>query len=614
MTKTETQVSQIFNNIIKETKNGSVIKTVNKNGVAVPKVTILEDIMLRNKDNLDTIALEIVGSETKLTYREFFRETEKYMSAFKNMGLKENDIVSLCLPVGIEFICAYFAATTLGIGVNTLNIMSLIQEGVDHFLDKKCSHTLMIDKNFYQLLLAKGQVDDEHLKNIIVAGDATYNHYQDSSKIEIPNYNLQGVDIIAFDEFLKTANPKDVLKAVEYNEERISTLSYTSGTTGRPKCMAHSDLAPLFLNATHDSILRNESKKDRTLLTIPFSHPTGLFYAMVFQMAEGKTLVLEPTYDKTLFSKDIVENQINHAVQAKTFYAQIVQDYYDGKISAGEFSLFKNAYSGGEGISRVPCQNINKVLDILGCHEPLVLGYGRSEEGSSTMAPYNLDGRANTVGVPLPGITAKISEAETLKDLPQIAGIKGEILVNTPVHPLYHAYLGDYNQPLMSDNSVIDDEGNRFARPNDIATLVELPNGKLSYLVEGRAFDYVLKNQKKQYLFDIKEKLSNLKNVQECEVLSIKNEKQSFVTAHIVLSNAGKTSQREIITQIAENNQEIDAIKVYDKFGVNATSGKCDRETMQSTYTGYYSLVEGDLVAAEFVQENGELKKKIRTR
>lgn len=39
---------------------------------------------------------------------------------------------------------------------------------------------------------------------------------------------------------------KDELHAAEYNEDRISTLNYTSGTTGRPKCMGHSDLAPLF--------------------------------------------------------------------------------------------------------------------------------------------------------------------------------------------------------------------------------------------------------------------------------------------------------------------------------------------------------------------------------
>lgn len=171
-----------------------------------------------------------------------------------------------------------------------------------------------------------------------------------------------------------------------------------------------------FLVSAHDTIKRDEYRGDRTLVTIPLQHPTGLFYSMVFQMAQGKTLVLEPRYDKSLFAKDIKENEINHAVQAKPFYAQLIQDRADGTLKPGDFELFRNAYSGGEGIPKSVCDEINATLAYAGSPNPYIyLGYGRSEEGSLTVTPYNLEGRANTVGVPLPGNRAKLVEAGTLK-------------------------------------------------------------------------------------------------------------------------------------------------------------------------------------------------------
>lgn len=592
-------ISKIYDGVMEKTKNGTDIPVIDKNGVKVPKVTVLEDIMLRNMNHLNQVAIEI--NHTSLTYLEFFKETEKYMSSFQNLGLKEYDVVSLCLPVGVEFICAYFAATTLGIAVNAQNIMFVLQDGLKEHLSERCSHTLMIDKNYYQLLQAKGVMNDKDLKYLILTGDEDYAHLNsDKDQIVIPGKGITGVEMLSFQEFIKNSNAEDVLKAVSYNEDRISTFNYTSGSTGKPKCMAHSDLASLFLNAAHDSISRDEHAGDRTLLTIPLNHPTGLFYAMVFQLAQGKTLVLEPRYDKTLFSVDIITKNINHAVQAKPFYAQLVQDRADGKIKKDDFCHFRNAYSGGEGIPLKTCREINDTLKYGGCEEPLVIGYGRSEEGSSTMIPYNMEGRENTIGIPLPGVKAKIVDASNLKDIEQVPGAKGEILVNTCVHPMYHSYLGPYNKPAYHDGSIQDENGEVWARPQDIATIKELPNGEYSYLAEGRAHDYVERQGQKYYLFDLKEKLSNIKGIQECEVLSIPNKDDDYITARVVPTNEYKGQNENLIHQIHKSSELIDAVKFYDRFGINATSGKCDTPAMKLEMDGFYSYHNGTIMETSF--------------
>ena len=607
-----TKFSQIYDGIIDKTKNGKEIPIIDKNGVSVHKLTIFEDIVLRNLDNLETTALEIVGSDSKLTYLEFFKEVEKYISAFKNMGLKENDVVSLCLPVGFEFICAYFALTTLGIAVNALNIMFLLNEGIEPYVSKRNSNTLICDEKYLKILCNYNAFNDADLKTLIVSGDATYTHHKDSDKFIMP-VGIKNTEIMSFRDFLANAHENEKIIPVNYNENRISTLNYTSGTTGRPKCMGHSDLAPLFLVAAHDTIKRDEKRKDRTLVTIPLQHPTGLFYSMVFQMAQGKTLVLEPRYDKKLFSQDIKKYEINHAVQAKPFYAQLIQDKSDGKLKPGDFELFKNAYSGGEGIPLSVCKEINDTLAFAGSPNPfLYLGYGRSEEGSLTITPYNLDGRCNSNGVPLPGIKAKLVEAGTLKDIPQILGAQGEILVSSPVQPINNCYLDDYNKEGKSDGSIIDSEGKRWARAQDIATLVELPDGSLSIMVLGRAKDSALKNGKTYYLFNLKEKINALPEVQECEVLSIPNNGNDYITVHIVLKEYAKNQKESVIRKINAMAEEVDAIKYYDVFGINATSGKCDREAMAEDLNDYYLASEDDGTKVDFVKEKDLILKRIK--
>lgn len=570
-----------------------------KNGITVPAITIFEDVILRNLNNMDTIALEI--NDTKLTYADFIQEVEKYMRSFKNMGFKKKDVVSLCMPVCIEFICAYYALTTLGITCNALNIMFLLSEGIENYLDKRCSDTLVCDENYLELLISSNAFKNTKLKTIIISGNATYTHFPDGKDIiEVPNIKGFEITMHTFDEFLSYSDSQTDLFAVEYDEERISTLNYTSGTTGTAKCMGHSDLAPLFIVASHDNIEREEYPGDRTLLTIPLQHPTGLFYAMVLQMAQGKTLVLEPRYDKRLFSEDIIKLNINHAVQAKPFYAQLIQDRADGKLKPGDFKNFRNPYSGGEGIPYSVCQEINDTLQYAGCPQKLTLGYGRSEEGSVTLAPYNIVGRANTVGIPISGIYAKLVDTNTLVDVPFKEGARGEILINSPVMPIHHCYLDFNNLEGMHDGSIIDPSGICWARPRDIAEVVKCADGTLSYSVLGRAMDYVKKSDKIYYLFDLKEKISNIVGIQECEVLSIKGNTNDLITVHVVLSTEGKQNKNNVLKEIYKTASVIDGVKFYDYFGINATSGKCDREAMQEDINGYYRLSNGHIELIDF--------------
>lgn len=597
--------SKIYLRIKDSVKNEIPIPTINKNGVMVRKHSVFEEIIFRNIDNVNTIALEVNGHT--MTYKEFFLEVERYMTAFTKLGLQEHDVVSLCLPVSVEFICAYFALTTLGIACNALNVTFLLAFGGRPYLDERNSKVLMCYDKFYDMLIGAGAFEHSSVEKIILTGDESYAHINsDRAKVAMPQHGLDHVEILTLESFLPTTLSNENISVAKYDEKRISTLTYTSGTTGAPKCMAHSDLAPLFLVAAHDEIPRDEYRGDRTLLTIPLQHPTGLFYSMVFQMAQGKTLVLEPRYEKRLFAHDLKTFRINHAVQAKPFYAQLIQDRIDGNLRPGDFELLRNPYSGGEGIPLAIFKEINRTLEYAGCKAPLALGYGRSEEGSLTINAYNMHYRQNTVGKPLPGIKAKLVHPETMEEIPLIPGAKGEIVVSTPVMPIGHCYLGANNSTGMQDGSFVDDTGVRWARPKDIAEYVELQDGQCSFLVLGRSDDSVSRDGKIHYLFDLKEQISSIDGIQECEVLKTCVGNDTLITVHCVISNTAGKSEEIISRDIFTITPVVDGIKFYPYFAINATSGKCDREAMCQEKEGFYTLTCGRIVQSSLLNSTGK--------
>lgn len=587
--------SKIYTQIKTSFEKGVLFPSINKNGVIVRKHTIFEEIVYRNLDNVDTVALEVNGST--LTYGEFFLEVERYMSAFRSIGLHENDVVSLCLPVSVEFICAYYALTTLGVACNALNIVFLLSQGAKPYLEERNSKILVCYDKFYDMLLKSGAFENSDIEKIILTGDESYAHFNsDKAHIATPVHGIGHAEMLTLDSFLSCSFCDNTLPIAKYDENRISTLNYTSGTTGIPKCMAHSDLAPLFLVAAHDHIPRDEFRGDRTLLTIPLQHPTGLFYSMVFQMAQGKTLVLEPRYEKKLFAHDIKILRINHVVQAKPFYAQLIQDQADGNLRPGDFELLRNPYSGGEGIPLPVFKEINRALEYAGCKAPLALGYGRSEEGSLTINAYNMQYRQNTVGLPLPGIKAKLIHPETLEEIPLIPGARGEIVVATPVMPIGHCYLGTNNSAGSQDGSFVDDMGVRWARPRDIAEYVELQDGQCSFLVLGRSDDSVPRGGKIHYLFDLKEQISSIDGVQECEVLKTLVENDTLITVHCVIGSTSGRSEEVVSRDIFKIAPIVDGIKFYPHFAINATSGKCDRETMCKELDNFYVPNNGQIL------------------
>lgn len=105
--------------------------------------------------------------------------------------------------------------------------------------------------------------------------------------------NLRSINFIKMSEIIEVGKKcREQIIYPEVDIEKDSIYSYTSGTTGAPKCIVFKEQSPNAVIEMHNGLDLKEYVGDRSLLVIPSSHATGMFYATYLQMAKGKTMVL----------------------------------------------------------------------------------------------------------------------------------------------------------------------------------------------------------------------------------------------------------------------------------------------------------------------------------
>ena len=413
---------------------------------------------------------------------------------------------------------------------------------------------------------------------------------------------LRHINFINMNEIVKVGQEtKNEIKYPEVDIKKDSIYSYTSGTTGDPKCIVFNEQSPNAIIEMHKGLDLRDYVGDRSLVVIPPSHATGMFYATYIQLAKGKTLVLQPIYDKKTFAKDLKDFKINHTLSAGSFYLEAAAN---ADIKSGDLKELSRPCSGGEPISKANVNLINKWLEKGGSPEKIAIGGGAGEVGSSALTSYELnpDTKTNETGYPIPGVFVKIVDPKTGKEVKQ--GERGIIHISSAAAS--DRYLN--NKEATDNYFYYDENGIRWANLGDIA--VQNPDG--SYSMLGRSSDsYVDENGETKYLFDIEYALSEDDPVIEWEITAFKaNEKKTDVVAQVVLKNEYIGHEQEIVSYLCKK-YNLDGVKFYDSFETSEVTGKRDYQLLKHDYNGYYSpLNEIQLICTNY-SENGIVSKTV---
>lgn len=231
---------------------------------------------------------------------------------------------------------------------------------------------------------------------------------------------------------IDSLNPVDVT-LFNANFDAGALIIYTSGTTGKPKgaVSTHSVIdaqASVLVDAWY------WSSQDRIHHILPLHHIHGIINALICPLYSGATVEMHQKFDTTQVWErwaNINLPRLTTFMSVPTVYSKLQQFYksQDKETQAILTKACKQFRFMVSGSASLPTTLRNDWRKLSG-GQVLLERYGMTEIGMALSQEYWIWERIQgTVGIPLPGIQARIISAETNEDVTESRNVPGMLQI-----------------------------------------------------------------------------------------------------------------------------------------------------------------------------------------
>jgi acyl-CoA synthetase (AMP-forming)/AMP-acid ligase II len=305
-------------------------------------------------------------------------------------------------------------------------------------------------------------------------------------------------------------------------------LAYTSGTTGKPKGvpLTHGQLAISIRSAmaawrwTGDDVLAH---------ALPLYHQHGLGGVHAALIAGG-TVHIRSRFTPADLMGTIDSTRASALFAVPAIYQSLVDVQLATSETAGLAGL-RLAVCGSAPLNPTLAERLTAVLGRV----PLIR-YGTTETGLNVSNPLG-DPRGDTVGVPLPGVLARIRAAGGEADHDADLGADGEIQIRGP-----QVFAGYWHDPAATRAAFTPD---RWFRTGDIG-VVDPVTGHLT--IRGRTKEMIITGGLNVYPREVEIVLEEHPAVAEAAVAGVPHERWGEqVTAWVVLRAGHRFDEQALI-------------------------------------------------------------------
>jgi len=193
---------------------------------------------------------------------------------------------------------------------------------------------------------------------------------------------------------------------VPRSRDDLAAILYTSGTTGRSKgaMLSHDNLASNSLTLVD---YWRFTKDDVLIHALPIYHTHGLFVASNVTLFARAAMIFLPKLDPELIIKLMTRATVLMGVP--TFYTRLLANPNLSKETTKHMRLFISG-------SAPLLADTHREWSARTGHAVLER-YGMTETNMNTSNPYDGERVPGAVGLPLPGVSARVTDPETGKEL-----------------------------------------------------------------------------------------------------------------------------------------------------------------------------------------------------
>ena len=375
----------------------------------------------------EQVALTFEGKDT--TYEKLVPQIRKAEKAFRAIGIKEGDVVTICMPNMPQTVICLYAVNAIGAVASMIHPLSAVHE-IAFYLQEASSSTIITIDQFYTKMRKVREL--VHLDKIIIAriSDALSTvkscAYKFIKERKFEKYTEDGT-VLSWKSFMNRADEVKEDPSVKKTGKDLAVILFSGGTTGVTKGIKLTNLNFNAL-AKQTGVMCNKPIIGKTMLAaMPMFHGFGLGVCVHTMMFWGCRSVLVPQVSIKGYSKLLKTAQPNYIAGVPTLYEGITRNKEMDNV---DLSCLLGVFSGGDSLSIELKKKLDKFLADHGATVRVREGYGTTEcVTASCLTPYNKE-KEGSIGLPYPDTYYKIFKPGTQEEVP--FGTDGEICLRGP--------------------------------------------------------------------------------------------------------------------------------------------------------------------------------------
>jgi malonyl-CoA/methylmalonyl-CoA synthetase len=490
-------------------------------------------------DDPDRLAIETLDGQ-RISYGELIARAGQMSNVLVSRGVKVGDRVAAQSEKSVAALVLYLATVRAGAVYLPLNTAYTLNE-LDYFIGDAEPSLVVCDPDKAAGIGAIAAKVGARVETLDADGEGTLTEAAAGANAEFETVARGGDDLAA--------------------------ILYTSGTTGRSKgaMLSHDNLASNSLTLVDYWGFTN---KDVLIHALPIYHTHGLFVASNVTLFARAAMIFLPKFDAALIIELMSRGTVLMGVP--TFYTRLLQSPALTKEATSRMRLFVSG-------SAPLLADTHREWAARTGHAVLER-YGMTETNMNTSNPYHGERVPGAVGHPLPGVSVRVTDPETGKELaPEQIGM---IEVKGP-----NVFKGYWRMPEKTKAEFREDG---FFITGDLGKIDD--KGYVHIL--GRGKDLVISGGFNVYPKEIESEIDAMPGVIETAVIGVPHaDFGEGVTAVVVCDKKAKVDEAAVLKALEGRLAKFKMPKrviIVDELPRNAM-GKVQKNILRDTYKEIYA-------------------------